>query len=203
VGQGFLIVEASRLHSDTPHSVGLLWTSDWLVTETSTWQHTTLTRDIHPCPGGIRTRNPSKRTGAGLRHRPRGNCDRRSVIIHYCTKFEEQISNRSVVLPTSRICPDAVLIPLLTGGNILNGLSLIYIAFKSAIYLNSWCRCFEHSLLLSRLSCPNVHCFFTKFHYWTPFLSSPTPSTIPVSSSLMYPSSCCSVIHVTSSPISD
>jgi hypothetical protein len=31
------------------HSVGLLWTSDQPVTETSTWQHTTLTRDGHPC----------------------------------------------------------------------------------------------------------------------------------------------------------
>jgi hypothetical protein len=28
VGQAFLIVDASRSHSDTPHSVGLLWTSD-------------------------------------------------------------------------------------------------------------------------------------------------------------------------------
>jgi hypothetical protein len=30
---------------DTPHLVGLLWTSDQPVAETSTWQHTTLTRD--------------------------------------------------------------------------------------------------------------------------------------------------------------
>jgi hypothetical protein len=35
---------------DTPQSVGLLWTRDQFVTETSTWQHTTLTRDRHPCP---------------------------------------------------------------------------------------------------------------------------------------------------------
>jgi len=28
VNQGLVIVEASRSHSDTPHSVGLLWTSD-------------------------------------------------------------------------------------------------------------------------------------------------------------------------------
>ena len=37
-------------HSDTPHWVGFLWTSDRPVTETSTWQHTTLTRDRHKCP---------------------------------------------------------------------------------------------------------------------------------------------------------
>ena len=30
VSQGLLIVEASRSHSDTPHSLGLLWTSDHL-----------------------------------------------------------------------------------------------------------------------------------------------------------------------------
>jgi hypothetical protein len=37
-------------HSDAPQSVGLLWTSDHLVAETSTWQHTTLTTDTYPCP---------------------------------------------------------------------------------------------------------------------------------------------------------
>jgi hypothetical protein len=50
VGQGLLIVEDSWSHSDTPHSVGLLWTSDQTDVETSTWQHTTLTTDRHPCP---------------------------------------------------------------------------------------------------------------------------------------------------------
>ena len=36
VGQGLLIIEDSRSHSDTPYSEGLLWTSDRPVTETST-----------------------------------------------------------------------------------------------------------------------------------------------------------------------
>ena len=36
VGQGSLIVEASRSHSDTPHSVGFLWTGDQPDAETST-----------------------------------------------------------------------------------------------------------------------------------------------------------------------
>jgi hypothetical protein len=31
-----LIIEASLSHSDTPHSVGLLWTSDQTDAETST-----------------------------------------------------------------------------------------------------------------------------------------------------------------------
>jgi len=47
-GQGLLIIEASRLHSGTPHSVRLLWTSDQPNAETSTWQHVTLERDRHP-----------------------------------------------------------------------------------------------------------------------------------------------------------
>jgi hypothetical protein len=50
VGRGLLTVEALRSHSDTPRSVELLWTSDQSVVETSTWQHTTLTRDRHPSP---------------------------------------------------------------------------------------------------------------------------------------------------------
>jgi hypothetical protein len=44
VGQGFVIIEASRSHSDTPHSVWLLPKSDQPVAETSTWQHTTLNK---------------------------------------------------------------------------------------------------------------------------------------------------------------
>ena len=35
VGQGLLIHEVSRSHNDTLHSVGILWTSDQLVAETS------------------------------------------------------------------------------------------------------------------------------------------------------------------------
>jgi len=50
VDQGLLIIEALRSHSDTPHSVGLLWTSDQPIAETSTWQHTTFRRDRHPYP---------------------------------------------------------------------------------------------------------------------------------------------------------
>jgi hypothetical protein len=44
VGQGLLIIEASRSHSDTSHSVGLPWTTEQAVVETSTWQHTTINK---------------------------------------------------------------------------------------------------------------------------------------------------------------
>jgi len=36
VGQVLLIFDNSLSHTDTPQSVGLLWTSDQLVAETST-----------------------------------------------------------------------------------------------------------------------------------------------------------------------
>jgi len=51
VGQGLLILKVSTSHTnDAPQSAGLLWTSDQLVAETSTWQHATLKTDKHPCP---------------------------------------------------------------------------------------------------------------------------------------------------------
>jgi len=65
-GQGLLSVEASRSCSDTPHSLGLLWTSDQHVAETSTWQHTTLTRDGHQC----RRRDSNPKSQKESRRRP-------------------------------------------------------------------------------------------------------------------------------------
>jgi hypothetical protein len=37
VGQGFLIIEASRSHSDTPRAIELPWTSVQPDAETYTW----------------------------------------------------------------------------------------------------------------------------------------------------------------------
>ena len=59
VGQGLLTIEASRLHSGTPYTVGLLWTNDQPDTETSTWQQTAVNRDIQS-QGWIWIGNPSK-----------------------------------------------------------------------------------------------------------------------------------------------
>ena len=75
-GQDHLIIEVSRLHSETPQSVGLLWASDQPDAENSdNTQHSQQT-DNH-VPGGIRTRNPSKREVADPRLRQRGHWDRR------------------------------------------------------------------------------------------------------------------------------
>ena len=58
--------KAAPINTNTPRQ---------LVAETSTWQHTTLTTDIHgpPPPGRIRTRNPSKWATAERSRRPRGH----------------------------------------------------------------------------------------------------------------------------------
>jgi len=52
VGQGLLVIESSGSNPDTPHSVGLLWTGDKTVAETSICQQTTVTRDRPPYSQG-------------------------------------------------------------------------------------------------------------------------------------------------------
>jgi len=65
-------------HTHT-HSVELPWTRDQPVGETSTWRHTTITRDKHDS-GGIRTRNSSKQAVACKR---RDHWDRHSPYFWY------------------------------------------------------------------------------------------------------------------------
>jgi hypothetical protein len=67
--RGFLITD-----NDAPQSVGLLWSSDQLVAETSNWQHTQQT-NIHVC-GGIRTHDCSRQAAIDLRLRSPGHWDR-------------------------------------------------------------------------------------------------------------------------------
>ena len=72
-GHGLLILQVCRSHNDTPQSVGLLWTSDQPVAETSNTQHSQQTSMPH-C--GIRTHNLSTRAAAGLCLRTRDRWDR-------------------------------------------------------------------------------------------------------------------------------
>jgi hypothetical protein len=60
MGQDLLFTEATRSHSDTPHSVGILWTNDEPDAETSTWQHQALTRDIY-APAGFEPAVPASK----------------------------------------------------------------------------------------------------------------------------------------------
>jgi len=55
-------------HNDAPQSAGPLWTSDNPVAVTSTWQHTTLTTDRHPCPRW--DSNPQSQQANGRRPTP-------------------------------------------------------------------------------------------------------------------------------------
>jgi len=66
VDQRLLITEASQSHSDTPHLVGLLWTSDQPDAETSVSQQTTLTGGRHSCPWW--DLNPQSQQASG--HKP-------------------------------------------------------------------------------------------------------------------------------------
>ena len=75
-GQDLLIIEASRSHSVKHATLGRTPLDEW-----SAWRrdlylttHNTHKRHIH-APGGIRTRNPSKRAAAYPGLRPRGHCD--------------------------------------------------------------------------------------------------------------------------------
>jgi len=75
VGQGLLNVEASRSHSDTRHSLVLLWRvirpkQRPLPDNTQHSQQTDIC-----APGGIRTSSPSKRTAVEVRLIPLGHCD--------------------------------------------------------------------------------------------------------------------------------
>ena len=77
VGHGPLIHEVFVTHSDTPHSVGLLRTSDQLVAETSNWPSTTLTTEKYP--NGTRNHNLNRRAAADLRLRLRDHWDRTKI----------------------------------------------------------------------------------------------------------------------------
>jgi hypothetical protein len=78
VGQGLLIIKGSLSHSNTPHSVGLLWKRDGPVSANSIWHHITQQIDIH-APGGLRTRSPNKLAAKDPHLRPRGHWDLQAV----------------------------------------------------------------------------------------------------------------------------
>jgi len=67
LGQDHHINEVSRSHSDTPHSLRLLWTRNWPVAQISTWKVTTLIRDRRPY--SRRDSNSQSQTESGRRHK--------------------------------------------------------------------------------------------------------------------------------------
>ena len=75
--QDVLIIETSRSHSGTPQSIRLLWVSDQTGAETSNGQHTTITRDRHPCHR--RDSNPQSHQASGRRPTPLGSAEGRNT----------------------------------------------------------------------------------------------------------------------------
>jgi len=69
----WLLLRLITLNDTHTHSVGILWTRDLPVAETSTWQHTTLKRDRHSCPR--RDSNAQSQQARDLRLKPRGKWD--------------------------------------------------------------------------------------------------------------------------------
>jgi hypothetical protein len=63
-------------------SAGVLWMSDQLVAQTSTWQHTTLTTDTQPPVEFEPTISAGKRPQS-YALRPRGHWDRHNVYVSY------------------------------------------------------------------------------------------------------------------------
>lgn len=74
VGHELLIIDASRSHSYTQHSVGQLWPRDLPIAESCTSQQSQKT-NVH-ASSGIRTRNPSNRLAADPCHRTRSHWER-------------------------------------------------------------------------------------------------------------------------------
>jgi len=115
VSQGFLIIEASRSHSDTPYSVGLLWTSDQADAETSNSQHTILAKktDIH-VPDGIRIGNSSKQAAEDPRLTRRGHWNRQSVFCGTSNSVHTTlIRNTTTLIPKQGLLPTAQFLMLL------------------------------------------------------------------------------------------
>jgi hypothetical protein len=99
VGQGLFIIEVLRSHSGIWHSVGLLWTSDQPDEETSTWQHTTLTTDRHPCPrqdSNPQSQQVNSRRPTPWTARPLGSAD--IVYAWHLPRFRAVLSHRVPVV---------------------------------------------------------------------------------------------------------
>jgi len=111
IGHSLLIIEATLSYSDTPHSVGFLWTSDRPDAETSTWQHTTHTKetDIH-APSGIGTRNRSMRAAVDRRLRPRGHRDRHVKLNNVACPIISNMALKKKVFLLLTPCNDIVLL---------------------------------------------------------------------------------------------
>jgi hypothetical protein len=99
VGRDFPIIEASRSHSNTLHSVGLLWKSYQPDTENSFLAaHTTHKRQMYMYPARFEPIIPASERPQTHRLRPRGHMDRKyskllTIIPHPVLTFLYSISH--------------------------------------------------------------------------------------------------------------
>jgi len=91
VGQGLDIIEASRSHSVKRTTVGRIpLTSEQLSAGTSTWQHTTITRDRHPFEPAIPT---SERLHThALKRAANGVIIRWEIVPDFCEYCDERLT---------------------------------------------------------------------------------------------------------------
>ena len=138
VDQGLLIVEASRSHSGTPHSVGLLWTSDQPDAQTSTSQHTTLTTNIH---GPRRDSNPQSQQASDRRPTPQTARPVRSARIcnNNCFSKVRVVTRTRLAVTFTRV------LPVLIVKTAYNATCLQFSRFPS--YLNT-----EHKLHITKFT---------------------------------------------------
>ena len=95
VSQSLLIHEISRSHTQRRTTVGRTPLDEWSAHRRDFYliTHNTHNRDTPMPPGGIRTHNPSRRTAAVLRLRPRGHWDRLSKNIK-CSRYRPGVAQR-------------------------------------------------------------------------------------------------------------
>ena len=125
-------------HNDASKSVGVLWTSDQLVAETSTWQHTTLTTDKYPC-----TRwdsNPRSQQASGRRPtrlRPRGHWDRH-IYIYIYIYYQRQVYRWTQNVVIRQACV-SIRYVILKGVNLQNIRRMWYQFHSLEMYMLHWC----------------------------------------------------------------
>jgi hypothetical protein len=87
----------TNTHTDKLHSVGLLWTRDRLVAETSIWQDATLTSDRHPTP----RRNSEFLLTGKCSHCHRHTCPQRDsefLLTGKCSHCDRHLTSLTSVL---------------------------------------------------------------------------------------------------------
>lgn len=100
--RGQYIVEASRPHLETPHSLGLLWAIDRPIADTSIQQHTTLTAVTHPCSRrdtNSHSQQTKGRTPTPLTVRPLGSANVIPYLLAYSCVHIHRPRNPRILRP--------------------------------------------------------------------------------------------------------